>query len=271
MASNLIFLSHIHDEKALAAILKTAIEEEFSGFVEVFQSSDPASNPVGTNFLKRIENSLTDCVGAIYLISPASVKRSWISFELGAIWIRNVISVKSGGAEIPTLPLCHSGAKPSELPAPLNNLSGVIANQASELESAFRALQAAVGAKGRLRTDFVALADQITAFERQYTVSANIAKLFSLLGLNQQARQDLVARCEVLTPEGRITVTFDFLESSVIQQLKALEKVELKGHLLVQVKNPHTMFGSTGAINGGEVSFSLPGALVLEARKLLLG
>lgn len=109
MANKLIFLSHIHEDKALAALVKDALEDEFSGFVEVFVSSDGTSIPAGSNFLKRIENSLIDCVGAIYLISPISVKRNWINFELGAVWVRNVVSVRSGHAEIPTLPICHSG------------------------------------------------------------------------------------------------------------------------------------------------------------------
>ena len=119
MTSKMIFLSHIHEEKALAILVKQALEEEFSGFVDVFVSSDGTSIPAGSNFLKRIEDGLADCVGAIYLISPASVKRNWINFELGAVWIRNAMSIRSGASEIPALPICHSGATPGGLPAVL--------------------------------------------------------------------------------------------------------------------------------------------------------
>ena len=76
MTNKLIFLSHIHEEKELALLLKQAIENEFSGFVDVFVSSDGVSIPAGANFLKKIEAGLVACIGAIYLISPTSVRRN---------------------------------------------------------------------------------------------------------------------------------------------------------------------------------------------------
>ncbi len=74
--SKLIFLSHIHEEADFAHLIQKAIEVEFSGFVDVFVSSDGKTIPAGANFLKKVEKGLMDCVGAIYLISPVSVKRS---------------------------------------------------------------------------------------------------------------------------------------------------------------------------------------------------
>src|SRR6478609_9608851 len=97
--AKLIFLSHIHEETELAQIIQAAIEDEFSGFVKVFVSSDGKSIPSGSNFLQRIEEGLINCVGAIYLISHSSLKRNWINFELGAVWIRNIISIRSIGIE----------------------------------------------------------------------------------------------------------------------------------------------------------------------------
>ena len=35
-----IFLSHIHEERQLALVVKKYVEDEFSGFVDVFVSSD---------------------------------------------------------------------------------------------------------------------------------------------------------------------------------------------------------------------------------------
>ena len=161
MPDKLIFLSHIHEEREMALALKKAIESEFAGFVEVFVSSDGTSIPAGANFLKRIENGLIECIGAVYLISPTSVKRNWINFELGAVWARNAASVKTSGPEIPTLPFCHSGCTPGNLPMPLNNLNAIQANQSAQLEFAFRSLQSAVGGKGALRTDFDQLASAV--------------------------------------------------------------------------------------------------------------
>lgn len=177
----LIFLSHIHEEKDLAKIIQTAIENEFSGFVKVFVSSDGSTITAGANFLKRIEDGLTDCIGGLYLISPNSVKRNWINFELGAVWIRNVLSVKNGDVGIPTIPFCHSGITPSKLPMPLTNLSAIEANNSAHLESAFKSIQTAVGGSGELKTDFDKLANDIINFEKIYTLGDNLVSLFKTI------------------------------------------------------------------------------------------
>jgi hypothetical protein len=267
MADKLIFLSHIREESALARLVKKALEDEFSGFVDVFVSSDGTSIPAGSNFLKRIEDGLVGCIGAIYLISPSSVKRNWINFELGAVWVRNIMNLRDGKSEIPTLPVCHSGLTPGGLPAPLNNLNGIVANQASQLEFAFRSLQAAVGGRGSLKTDFDALAAQIIAFEQQYTLGANLTKMLSLLGGDKHL---LVQHCEQQTPGTRTTIDCGFVETSNVQAIKAFEANELKGHIQVTVDMPGTSFGPLGAVNGAQVKIGIPVSLVLQFKELLL-
>jgi hypothetical protein len=123
--------------------------------------------PVGVNFLSRIERGLTECVGAIYLISPASVARSWINFELGAVWIRSVIDERRGRSGVPTIPICHSGCTPDKLPTPLNNLNAIPGTQPRQLERAFRSIQLAVGGRGMLKTDFSQLASKVAALEKE--------------------------------------------------------------------------------------------------------
>lgn len=266
VADKLIFLSHIHEESALARLVKQALENEFSGFVEVFVSSDGTSIPAGSNFLKRIEDGLVGCIGAIYLISPASVKRNWINFELGAVWVRNIMNLRDGKPEIPTLPVCHSGLAPSGLPAPLNNLNGIAANQASQLEFAFMSLQAAVGGRGGLKTDFDALATQIIALEQQYTLGANLKKMLSLLGGDKRV---LVQHCEQQPPGTRTTIDCGFVETNNVQVIKGFEANELKGHIQVTVDMPGTTFGPQGAINGAQVKIVIPVSLVLQFKELL--
>lgn len=267
MAEKLIFLSHIHEESTLARLVQQALEDEFSGFVDVFVSSDGTSIPAGSNFLKRIEDGLISCIGAIYLISPASVKRNWISFELGAVWVRNALNLRDGKSEIPALPVCHSGITPGGLPAPLNNLNGIAANQASQLEFAFRSLQAAVGGRGALKTDFDSLATQIIAFEQQYTLGANLTKMLSLLGGDKHL---LVQHCEQQTPGTRTTIDCGFVNTNAIQTIKAIEANELNGHIQVTVDKPGTSFGPLGAVNGAQVKIGIPVSLVLQFKESLI-
>lgn len=261
MADKLLFLSHIHEEKDLALIIKNALENEFSGFVDVFVSSDGKSIPAGANFLKKIEDGLVGCIGALYLISPISVKRNWINFELGAVWVRNVISVRNGGAEIPALPVCHSGISPSGLPQPLNNLNAIPANQAAKLEFAFSSLQAAVGGKGKLKTDFDELAGEISKFEKQYTIGANLRDMLSLIGGDINT---LVNYCKQQPADSPTTLQLGFIETSLIKALKQYESNELQGLIAVHTENPGTSFVAGGAINGAEASIVINVSLVLE-------
>jgi len=267
MSQKLLFLSHIHEEKAMAILVKDAIEEEFGGFVDVFVSSDGVSIPAGANFLKRIENGLICCIGAIYLISPNSVKRNWINFELGAVWVRNAINIREGKSEIPTLPFCHSGMTPSGLPAPLNNLNGISTTEASQLEFAFRSIQSAVGGRGKLRTDFDNLAAQILVLEQQYTLGDNLKKLVNILGGNAQI---LIEHCKKQPAGSNVTLNCGFIETNAIQQLKDLETRELKDHIIVSTNNPGVNFGVNGATNGAEVTITMQTDLPLKFESSLI-
>jgi hypothetical protein len=245
------------------------LKESFQGFIEVFVSSDGTSIPVGANFLKRIEDGLVNCVGAIYLISPVSVKRTWINFELGAVWIRNTISIRSGGNEVPTLPFCHSNMTPSNLPQPIGNLNAIVANQAAQLEIAFRSLQSAVGGKGSLRTDFDELAQKVVAFEREYTLGTTVKSFLSMLGDDTKIKM-LLAQCERL-PVGtkQIDLGLGFIPTELVQKIAQFEENELKGRIKLTTNSAETRFGSHGVINGADVLVSIDVNLVTEFKEML--
>lgn len=267
MAEKMIFLSHIHEEKDLAVLIKKALEDEFSGFVDVFVSSDGISIPAGSNFLKRIEEGLVGCIGALYLISPESVKRNWINFELGAVWVRNAMNLRDGGPEIPTLPICHSGISPSGLPSPLNNLNAISANQSSQLEFGFQSIQTAVSGKGDLRTDFDALAAQVLDLEQKYTLGANLKKMLSSLSGDMKT---LIVHCQGQDINSSTTLQCGFVETSVVQMAKSFEANELAGHITVSVDKSGTSFGPMGAVNGAELSITVPVKLILKFKELIL-
>jgi hypothetical protein len=268
MNSHTFFLSHIHEEKDLAVLIKTAIEEEFSGFVEVFVSSDGTSIPAGSNFLKRIEDGLVNCIGALYLISPVSVKRNWINFELGAVWIRNAISIRAEGSEIPALPFCHSNMTPAELPQPIGNLNAITANQASQLEFAFRSIQTAVGGKGSLRTNFDELAQKVVLFEREYTLGTTVVDFFKSLG---GETQKIVQHCES-QPSGitKTTIDLGFISTELVQKIQDYQDNGLAGKIELTTKNPGMSFGTQGAVNGANASVVIDIQLVIEFKELLL-
>ena len=268
--SKLIFLSHIHEESQLALYIQRAIEDEFSGFVEVFVSSDGKTIPAGANFLKRIETGLMDCVAALYLISPVSVKRNWVNFELGAVWIRNSISVKDGGSEIPTIPICHSGITPSTLPMPLVNLSAILASNSSQLESSFKSIQAAVGGKGKLKTDFDSLAEAVAKFEQQYTLGEHFIALFKVIGVSKDEMSKVIAQCVQLGKDKIFELKLGRRTKDTFQPLLDLETKELNGHIKVFTEDSKLHLGATGAIPNAEVTVKVKTDDIIDLQALLI-
>ena len=266
----LIFLSHIHEEKDLAKIIQDAIEYEFSGFVKVFVSSDGSTIPAGANVLKRIEDGLIDCIGGLYLISPKSVKRNWINFELGAVWIRNIISLKNGESEIPTIPFCHSGITPSQLPMPLTNLSAIEANNSAHLESAFKSIQSAVGGSGELKTDFDKIANDIINFEKKYTIGDNLVSMFIVIKANNFQMQQVINQCKSLSKGENLKISLGFIDQTVVAKIRHIINDNLNSYANVKQESAGIAFGTQGAINGGDTFIEISSDLILEFENLLI-
>ena len=165
MSKPTIFLSHITEERDLAAVFKSQIETSFLGLVSVFQSTDPASLVVGQNWLNNITSALTQCEVILLFCSPESVRRPWINFECGAGWAR----------QIEVVPLCHSGMRPVALPVPISLLQGIQANQASELQQIFDLIAKKLGASAP-EIDSAKLAKAISDFENHYMVTWVVAR-----------------------------------------------------------------------------------------------
>jgi hypothetical protein len=145
-----IFLSHIHEEKALALVVKAELEDAFSHRVEVFVSSDPWTNPGGEEWLAKIRAELAHerLRMLISLMSPVSKERHWILVELGAVWGRN----------LRVFPLCHSGTRPGDLQRPLQDFHGSPLDDDDAAMRLVRAVEMATGLtapKGWSRDDFL--------------------------------------------------------------------------------------------------------------------
>lgn len=268
MSKPLIFLSHIHQEKELAMIVKNAIEEEFSGFAEVFVSSDGTSIRAGDNFLNKIEDGLVNCVGGVYLISQASVQKPWINFELGAVWIRNAINLRNDLAGIPALPFCHSDIKKSELPQPISNLNAVEINQASELEFAFQSLQHALGGRGKLRTDFNELAASIRDFEQRYTIGDSIKNFFNTLYMHNLSEIPKFRTFVENETASTITIPVTQFEESKFRKLKDIASNKLPGLASFEFKGSGVGVNNQGSFNFAEFDIIFNVDLLKEYFKL---
>lgn len=158
MSKSLVFISHIAEEREIAIAFKELIEAKFLGLINVFVSSDEHSISMGQKWLNETTNALKLCSVEVVLCSPESIKRPWINFEAGAGWIR----------DIPVVPLCHSGIKPTTLPLPMNLLQAATASEISSLKLIFPVLAAAIGANTP-DVDFTEFVLKVKDFEMQYT------------------------------------------------------------------------------------------------------
>lgn len=264
--SRTVFLSHIHEERQLALIIKEALEDEFSGFVDIFVSSDGYSIPAGSHFLSRIEKGLKECSAALFLISPKSVNRNWINFELGAVWIRNKMDEPIHHPEIPAIPFCHSGMELSKLPQPINNLNAIQANTKDHLESAFRSIQAAVGGKGTLKTDFVILSNKIIEFEKRYTIGDILNKFVKLFTKDPTLIYTLISQ----HPHAeRVEIGLGEIENDSLKLLQ--ENIQgIEDFVKILVKPIGLRIDNTGARNLSNVVIQFDSEIMKEYRDLIL-
>ena len=105
-----IFISHIHQESGIATIVRQALEKEFPGKMKIFCSSDGKSIRAGDDFSEKIDQALSGCKYAIFVVGPHSETSRWINLEYGAIGMRNLKRILV--REIPMVPLCQSGPGP---------------------------------------------------------------------------------------------------------------------------------------------------------------
>lgn len=129
-----VFISHAASDGAFATAVQSEIEKVFANGVSVFCTSSPGAIPVGTDWLSDIENKLDAAQAVIAIITPVSIERPWLWFELGATW-------RGGRAgERHIYPLCVAEIDLSTLPPPLNRLQALSLGRAPDLKMLFEAL-----------------------------------------------------------------------------------------------------------------------------------
>ena len=118
-----IFVSHIHENKELASIIKGLINTIFENALNIFVSSDSESIDLGDEWLANINEGLKQCDIMLLICSPESICRPWIAFEAGVGWSKG----------IKVIPLCCFGLTISSLPLPFNRWQAANANREDSL------------------------------------------------------------------------------------------------------------------------------------------
>ncbi|GAA0947124.1 toll/interleukin-1 receptor domain-containing protein [Virgisporangium aurantiacum] len=87
MALN-IFISHAHVDAPLAEAVKTLLDDVFDNEVAVAYSSDQSVGggiAAGANWLQWIVDEVRRCDIAIVMLTPESLNRPWLMWEIGAV------------------------------------------------------------------------------------------------------------------------------------------------------------------------------------------
>ncbi len=129
----LIFISHANQDIKIVELLKSQIEEIFANGVEVYASSISGMINIGINWFENIREKINQAQAVVFLITPASIERPWIWFEMGASWSR----YSEGKAEIYPL-ICGLDLK--QLPEPLNLLQALSLHDTQKVRVFFEEL-----------------------------------------------------------------------------------------------------------------------------------
>jgi hypothetical protein len=129
-----IFISHATSDAEFAVVIQREIEKVFANGVTVFCTSSPGAIAAGGDWLHEIEQKLNSAHAVIAIVTPVSIERPWLWFEVGATWSKG----RQGDCRI--YPLCTKEIVLSDLPAPLNRLQALSLARAVDLKLLFESL-----------------------------------------------------------------------------------------------------------------------------------
>ena len=124
-----IFLSHAALDQPLVTVLVSEIERLFPDR-NVFVASRPGDIQAGQKWLPEIERHLKQQGTLIVLVTPNSVSRPWLWFEIGASWFVDPHEI---------IPVCLGLGK-GDVPAPLSSRQILALDVPLDLAQLFRQL-----------------------------------------------------------------------------------------------------------------------------------
>ena len=110
------------------------IDRVFANGVYVFTSSVHGVIKPGSDWLNSVKENLDKAKAVVVLITPVSINRPWIWFEVGASWSK----MSEGKGRI--YPLCAPEIEFSGLPEPLSRLQALSLGKAEHIKLFFQTL-----------------------------------------------------------------------------------------------------------------------------------
>ena len=125
-----MFLSHSSKDSTILKRLSKELARRTNGTVDFFLSSDGESIPFGHNWVATIQDALENAKIMFVFLSPQSMASSWIYFESGFTYAKNVR----------VIPIAILGLELANVPPPLSLLQGFNINSAESLNNLLRVI-----------------------------------------------------------------------------------------------------------------------------------
>lgn len=129
-----LFISHASSDGEFASVLQAEIQKVFADGINVFCTSSPGAIGASVDWLKTIEEKLNSAQAVIVIVTPVSIERPWLWFEVGASWLR------ARKDEVAIYPLCAPEIDFNDLPSPLDRLQALSMGKVIDLKLLFEGL-----------------------------------------------------------------------------------------------------------------------------------
>jgi hypothetical protein len=142
-----LFISHVHEEYAVAEAVRRQLDQIFAEMVDVFLSENVK---LGTDWLQEIKGALSAADIILVLFSPTSQSRPWINIEAG-------YGVMSGKMVVP---VCHRGLTKDKLPTIYGLRQALELGSRTDIAKLLQTIAEATAAKRLLVPDLAAVIDK---------------------------------------------------------------------------------------------------------------
>jgi hypothetical protein len=130
-----IFISHDSRDYELAIALKRALRAGLRRSSNIFCSSDIGDIPPGSRWFDEILSQLAKTDACIALITPAAIRNTWVHYETGAAYARQVQTHDRSARLFVT---CTAGVEPHTLPGHLQPIQATKISDPKHLEALLR-------------------------------------------------------------------------------------------------------------------------------------
>lgn len=83
-----LFISHASSDGEFAAVLKSEITKVFADGLNVFCTNSPGTIGPSKDWLVAVEDRLRVAHAVTVIVTPLSIERPWLWFEVGASWLK---------------------------------------------------------------------------------------------------------------------------------------------------------------------------------------